>query len=85
MQLLDFGLFGDLIPAFQPIRTSFTGQRFASVFLQTPLRSDALDLGCILPAAGRIWDFHPLGRALAGRTEYENGTPKGAVFVMPRG
>ena len=46
--------FGDLIPAFQPIRTTFTGQRFASVFLQTPLRNDALDLGCILPAAGRI-------------------------------
>ena len=69
VQLLDFSLFSDLIHAFQPIRTSFTGQRFASVFLQTPPRDDALDLGCILPTAGRIWDFHPLDRALAGHTE----------------
>ncbi len=68
VQLLDFALFSDLIPALQPIRTTFTGQRFASIFLQTPLRSDALDFGCILPTAGRIWDFHPLERALAGRT-----------------
>ena len=29
---------------------------------------DTLAFGCILPATGRIRDFHPLERALAGRT-----------------
>ena len=29
---------------------------------------DTLDLGYILPTAGRIRDFHPLERALTGRT-----------------
>ena len=69
VQLLDFGLFSDLIHAFQPIRATFTGQRFASVFLQTPPHGDALDLGCILPTAGRIRDFHPLERVPAGHTK----------------
>ena len=32
------------------------------------LTADTLDFGCILPTAGRIRDFHPLERALAGRT-----------------
>ena len=74
VQLLDFGLFGDLIHAFQPIRTTFTGQRFASAFLQTSPHDDALGFGCILPTAGRIRDFHPLERALAWRTK-KGGTP----------
>jgi hypothetical protein len=30
---------------------------------------DTLGFGYILPTAGRIRDFHPLERALAGRTE----------------
>ena len=68
-QLVDFGLSCDLIHVFQPIQTSFTGQRFASVFLRTSLRSGTLDLGGILPAAGRIRDFHPLDRALVGHTK----------------
>ena len=29
---------------------------------------DTLDLGYILPATGQIRDFHPLERALTGRT-----------------
>ncbi|MDO5336264.1 MAG: hypothetical protein Q4E89_02210 [Eubacteriales bacterium] len=69
MQLLDFRLFGNFIRASQPIRTTFTDQWFASGFLQTPLHNDALALGCTLPTAGRVRDFHPLERAPAGRTE----------------
>lgn len=68
VQLLDFGLCSNLIHASQPIRTSFTGQCFASGFLQTPPHGDALAFGCILPTAGRIRDFHPLEHAPAGRT-----------------
>ena len=69
VQLLDFSLFGNLIHASQPLRTTFTGQCFAYGFLQTPPRGDALAFSCILPTAGRIRDFHPLERAPAGRTK----------------
>ena len=69
VQLLDFGLFGDLIHASQPIRTTFTGQRFASGFLQTPSHGDALAFGCTLPTAGRVEDFHLLERVPAGHTK----------------
>ena len=60
VQLLDFSLFGNLIHASQPIRvscpvgTTFTGQCFASGFLQTPPRDDAFAIGCTLPTAGRV-------------------------------
>ena len=37
-------------------------------FFRFCLTTDTLDLGCILPTAGRIRDFHPLERALTGRT-----------------
>ena len=37
-------------------------------FFRSHLTMDTLDLGYILPAAGRIWDFHPIERALTGRT-----------------
>ena len=33
------------------------------------LTARALVFSCILPTAGRIWDFHPLERAPAGRTQ----------------
>lgn len=69
VQLLDFSLLGNLIHASQPIRTTFTGQWFASGFLQTPPHDDALAIGCTLPTAGRVRDFHPLERAPAGRTQ----------------
>ncbi|MDY5476852.1 MAG: hypothetical protein SPG10_08140, partial [Enterocloster clostridioformis] len=46
-----------------------TGQWFASGFLQTPPHDDALAIGCTLPTAGRVRDFHPLERAPAGRTQ----------------
>ena len=69
VQLLDFSLLGSLIHASQPIRTTFTGQWFASGFLQTPPHDDALAIGCTLPTAGRVRDFHPLERAPAGRTQ----------------
>src|SRR5699024_798427 len=68
VQLLDFDLLGNLIHASQPIRTTFTGQWFASGFLQTPPHGDALAIGCTLPTAGRVRDFHPLERAPAGHT-----------------
>lgn len=68
VQLLDFSLFGNLIHASQPIRTTFTSQCFASGFLQPPPHGDALSLDCMIPTAGRIRDFHPLERALAGHT-----------------
>ncbi|MCA5577440.1 hypothetical protein [Enterocloster clostridioformis] len=61
-------MLGNLIHASQPIRTTFTGQWFASGFLQTPPHDDALAIGCTLPTAGRVRDFHPLERAPAGRT-----------------
>ena len=68
VQLLDFSLYGNLIHASQPIRTTCTGQWFASGFLQTPPHGDALALGCTLPTAGRVRDFHPLERVPAGHT-----------------
>ena len=37
-------------------------------FFRFHLAMDTLDLGYILPTAGRIRDFHPLERALTGRT-----------------
>ena len=60
----------DFIHASQPIRATFTGQCFASGFLQTPPHDDALAIGCTLPTAGRVRDFHPLERAPAGRTKH---------------
>ena len=68
VQLLDFSLVCNLIHALQPIRTTFTGQWFASGFLQTPPHDDALAIGCTLPTAGRVRDFHPLERVPAGHT-----------------
>ncbi|MBO4928818.1 MAG: hypothetical protein J6D61_00035, partial [Clostridia bacterium] len=38
-------------------------------FFRSRLAMGTLDLGYILPTAGRIRDFHPLERALTGRTE----------------
>ena len=38
-------------------------------FFRFHLTMDTLDLGYILPTAGRIQDFHPLERALTGRTK----------------
>ena len=69
VQLLDFGLSCNLIHASQPVRTTFTGQWFASGFLQTPPHGDALAIGCTLPTAGRVRDFHPLERVPAGHTK----------------
>ena len=66
--VLNMSLSGNLIHASQSIRTTFTGQWFASGFLQTPPHDDALAIGCTLPTAGRVRDFHPLERAPAGRT-----------------
>ena len=68
VQLLDFSLYSNLIHASQPVRAAFTGQWFASGFLQTPPHDDALALGCTLPTAGRVRDFHPLERVPAGHT-----------------
>ena len=45
-------------------------------FFRSHLTMDTLDLGYILPTAGRIRDFHPLERALTGRTATK-GRPRG--------
>ncbi|MCA5579022.1 hypothetical protein [Enterocloster clostridioformis] len=75
-------MLGNLIHASQPIRTTFTGQWFASGFLQTPPHDDALAIGCTLPTAGRVRDFHPLERAPAGRT-YESARTKDVHALCP--
>ena len=75
VQLLDFSLFCNLIHASQPIRATFTGQCFASGFLQTPPRDDALAISCTLPTAGRVKDFHPLERVPAGHTKKGRHAP----------
>ncbi|EFE14683.1 hypothetical protein CLOM621_05514 [Clostridium sp. M62/1] len=59
--------------------TTFTGQCFASGFLQTPPRDDAFAIGCTLPTAGRVGDFHPLERVPAGHTK--NGTEPSLASV----
>ena len=46
-------------------------------FFRFHLTMDTLDLDYILPTAGQIRDFHPLERALTGRTN-ESPAPKGA-------
>ena len=89
VQLLDFSLLGNLIHASQPIRTTFTGQWFASGFLQTPPHDDALAIGCTLPTAGRVRDFHPLERAPAGRNRIGEiltspSTPRSVPFGTTR-
>lgn len=86
VQLLDFGLSCNLIHASQPVRTTFTGQWFASGFLQTPPHGDALAIGCTLPTAGRVRDFHPLERAPAGHTRKTPAdiTPAGYPYKRRR-
>ena len=50
-------------------------------FFRFCLTADTLDLGYILPTAGRIRDFHPLERALTGRTtERPPGTAPGGLL-----
>ena len=49
-------------------------------FFRFHLTMDTLDLGYILPTAGRIQDFHPLERALTGRTR-----KKSPVFLQNAG
>ena len=70
VQLLGFDLFGSLTPAYSLYTISVRQTRV----LPPPsfgfhLAMDTLGFGCILPTAGRIRDFHPLERALAGRTK----------------
>ena len=48
-------------------------------FFRFCLAADTLDLGYILPTAGRIRDFHPLERALTGRTQ-KRTPPNWMVF-----
>ena len=82
VQLLDFGLSCSLIHASQPIRATFTGQCFASGFLQTPPHDDALAFGCTLPTAGRVRDFHPLERVPAGHTRNRKRPPSRRPFSV---
>ena len=52
-------------------------------FFRFCLATDTLDLGCILPTAGRIWDFHPLERALTGRTNRRRRTQMRPPSFLP--
>ena len=47
-----------------------------------PVTQDTLALGYILPAVGRIGDFHPLKHAPAGRTKKRFTAPNGAVNLI---
>ena len=51
-------------------------------FFRFCLAADTLDLGYILPTAGRIRDFHPLERALTGRTQKTGCAKRTACFSM---
>ena len=65
-----------------------SGQRFARGLIDSPhpasfrfhLAMDTLAFGYILPATGRIRDFHPLERAPAGRTIKNADPSEGAAF-----
>ena len=46
-----------------------------------PVTRDTLALGYILPAVGRIGDFHPLEHAPAGRTD-KKSCPEDSFFNM---
>ena len=69
MQLLGFGLFSSLTLAFGLYDFCSSGQSFAAAFLQIPPHDGHPWLWLTLPTAGRVRDFHPIERALAGRTE----------------
>ena len=49
-------------------------------FFRFCLTADTLGLSYILPAAGRIRDFHPLERALTGRTQLSRENPNKPGF-----
>ena len=72
VQLLDFNLCGSLVLIWGLIYGfCSSGQSLPPSFFRFCLTADTLDLGYILPTAGRIRDFHPLERALTGRTAKE--------------
>ena len=68
VQLLGFGLFSSLTLAFGLYDFCSSGQSFAAAFLQIPPHDGHPWLWLTLPTAGRVRDFHPIERALAGRT-----------------
>ena len=45
------------------------------------LTTDTLAFGYLLPAAGRIWVFHPLETCAAGRTMQKNGRSSNCLSV----
>ena len=68
----------------RPNPTSLTNARSAGVF------RDSVGFGYDLPTAGRSRDFHPLERALAGRTrnsesESSKFEPSGPLFRLYQG
>ncbi|MBE7004854.1 MAG: hypothetical protein E7425_11385 [Ruminococcaceae bacterium] len=69
MQLLGFGLYCSLTLACNLYMISVRQVRgLPPASFRFPVAGDTLALGYILPAAGRIRDFHPVERAPAGRT-----------------
>ena len=51
-------------------------------FFRFCLTADTLDLGYILPTAGRIRDFHPLERALTGRTSRKRSSSEELLLFL---
>ena len=84
VQLLGFGLCSSLTLAYGLTRFLFVGpglcpwgtfQPSRSGFLQIPPRDGHPCLWLTLPAAGCVRDFHPIERALTGRTTSEKPLP----------
>lgn len=68
VQLLGFDLYSSLTHIFSLHDFCSSDQCFASSFLQIPGYPGHPCSPYILPAVGRIWDFHPLKHALAERS-----------------
>jgi len=69
VQLLDFDLYGGLIPS-DSLYTVSVRQAggLPPASFRFHLTVDTLAFGCIFPAAGQIPDFHRLETCAAGRT-----------------
>ena len=68
-----YGLICGFCPSAREFALRWTFQPPQSGFLQIPPRDGRLCLWLTLPAAGRVRDFHPRERALAGRTNRVGG------------
>ena len=73
LHMFPYSYWASVCPATLPTYTAFMisvrqAGDLPPAFFRFSVTRDALALGCILPAVGRIRDFHPLKHAPAGRT-----------------